>query len=186
MFNINFNLIVVDNCFVFIGLRTQGQALSLRVVAIFQCDFSRELHIILTIDGGSKPPPYHVVVCTVSFATAFGCLSLTIQLLLFRKNHARLACSVVNALTTARCRYQLLRFADRACPCSYGLWVYFNMISIKKESLFRLSFNVLFFNCSSAFGFLLLRNDIFYYRNCTQPQLYRPAPFRTSRLCLLQ
>ena len=64
-------------------------------------------------NGGSKPPPYHVVVCTVSFATAFGCLSLTMQLLLFRKNHARLACSVVNALTTAHCRYQLLRFADR-------------------------------------------------------------------------
>ena len=59
----------------------------------------------------------YVVVCTVSFATAFGCLSLTMQLLLFRKNHARLACSVVNALTTARCRYQLLRIADRACPC---------------------------------------------------------------------
>ena len=34
------------------------------------------------------------------------------QLLLFRKNHARLACSVVNALTTAHCRYQLLRIAD--------------------------------------------------------------------------
>ena len=51
----------------------------------------------------------HVVVCTVSFATAFGCLSLTMQLLLFRKNHARFACSVVNALTTAHCRYQLLR-----------------------------------------------------------------------------
>ena len=64
-------------------------------------------------NGGSKPPPYHVVVCTVSFATAFGCLSLAMQLLLFRKNHARLACSVVNALTTAHCRYQLLRFADR-------------------------------------------------------------------------
>ena len=36
-----------------------------------------------------------VVVCFVSLATAFGCLSLTVQLLLFRKNHARLACSVV-------------------------------------------------------------------------------------------
>ena len=24
--------------------------------------------------GGSKPPPYHIVVCFVSFATAFGCL----------------------------------------------------------------------------------------------------------------
>ena len=52
----------------------------------------------------------YVVVCSVSLATAFGCLSLTVQLLLFRKNHARLACSVVNALTTAHCRYQLLRF----------------------------------------------------------------------------
>ena len=51
----------------------------------------------------------YVVVCTVSFATAFGCLSLAMQLLLFRKNHARLACSVVNALSTAHCRYQLLR-----------------------------------------------------------------------------
>ena len=50
-----------------------------------------------------------VVVCTVSFATAFCCFSLTMQLLLFRKNHAWLACSVVNALTTAHCRYQLLR-----------------------------------------------------------------------------
>ncbi len=77
---------------------------------------------LLSFNGGSKPPPYHVVVCTVSFATAFGCLSLTIQLLLFRKNHARLACSVVNALTTAHCRYQLLRFADRGKPCPYGLW----------------------------------------------------------------
>ena len=46
----------------------------------------------------------------------WGCLSLTMQLLLFRKNHARLACSVVNALTTAHCRYQLLRFADRFKP----------------------------------------------------------------------
>ena len=63
----------------------------------------------------------YVVVCTVSFATAFGCLSLTMQLLLFRKNHARLACSVVNALTTAHCRYQLLRIADRGEPCPYGM-----------------------------------------------------------------
>ncbi len=53
----------------------------------------------------------HVEVCSVSFATAFGYFSLATQLLLFRKNHARLACSVVNALTTARCRYRLLR-----CP----------------------------------------------------------------------
>ena len=59
--------------------------------------------------GDRRSPLRFVVVCAVSFATAFGCLSLTTQLLLFRKNHARLACSVVNALTTARCRYQLLR-----------------------------------------------------------------------------
>ena len=39
------------------------------------------------------------------------------QLLLFRKNHARLACSVVNALSTAHFRYQLLRIADRGKPC---------------------------------------------------------------------
>ena len=62
---------------------------------------------------------------TSSFASycsqqPLGCLSLTMHLLLFRKNHARLACSVVNALTTARCRYQLLRFADRGKPCPYG------------------------------------------------------------------
>ena len=95
MFNVNFNLIVTDNCFVFIGLLRTGASL--------------------------------VVVCCVSFATAFGCLSLTMQLLLFRKNHARLACSVVNALTTAHCRYQLLRISDRGKPCPYGLWVYFNL-----------------------------------------------------------
>ena len=59
--------------------------------------------------GEHSSPLRYVVVCTVSFATAFGCLSLAIQLLLFRKNHARLACSVVNALSTAHCRYQLLR-----------------------------------------------------------------------------
>ena len=61
-----------------------------------------------------------VVVSTVSFATAFCCFSLTMQLLLFRKNHARLACSVVNALTTARCRYQLLRILDSRKGCPYG------------------------------------------------------------------
>ena len=70
-------------------------------------------YIFADFHGGSKPPPYNVVICTVSFATAFGCLSLTMQLLLFRKNHAWLACSVVNALSTAHCRYQLLRIADR-------------------------------------------------------------------------
>ena len=65
--------------------------------------------ICYELTGDRSSPLRYVVVCTVSFATAFGCLSLTMQLLLFRKNHARLACSVVNALTTARCRYQLLR-----------------------------------------------------------------------------
>ena len=104
--------------------------------------------VFINYHGGSKPSPYHVVVCFVLFATAFGCLSLTMQLLLFRKNHAWLACSFVNALTTAHCRYQLLRFADRGKPCPYGLWAY-AVISIKKESLFRLSFNVFVFNCLS-------------------------------------
>jgi len=63
-----------------------------------------------------------VVVCSVSFATAFGYFSLATQLLLFRKNHARLACSVVNALTTAHCRYRLLRISDRGKPCPYGFY----------------------------------------------------------------
>ena len=71
--------------------------------------------------GEHSSPLRYVVVCTVSFATAFGCLSLAMQLLLFRKNHARLACSVVNALSTAHCRYQLLRFADSRKGCPYGL-----------------------------------------------------------------
>ena len=91
-------------------------------------------HIFTNFLGGSKPPPYHVVVCFVSLATAFGCLSLTMQLLLFRKNHARLACSVVNALTTARCRYQLLRFAGRGKPCSYGM--IYNLVRAKHQLLF--------------------------------------------------
>ena len=76
----------------------------------------------------------YVVVCTVSFATAFGCLSLTIQLLLFRKNHARLACSVVNALATARCRYQLLRISDNRKGCPYGM--IFHSISYNKNRSF--------------------------------------------------
>ena len=67
----------------------------------------------------------YVVVCFVSFVTAFGCLSLTTQLLLFRKNHARLVCSVVNAITTARCRYQLLRIADSRNGCPYGTILFF-------------------------------------------------------------
>ena len=62
------------------------------------------LQVLFLLLGAS----HGVVVCSVSFATAFGCLSLTMQLLLFRKNHARLACSVVNALTTACCRNRLL------------------------------------------------------------------------------
>ena len=87
----------------------QPQGLSLRYDIEFNFIAAVNNYVFVSFLGGSKPPPYHVVVCTVSFATAFGCLSLTMQLLLFRKNHARLACSVVNALTTARCHYQLLR-----------------------------------------------------------------------------
>ena len=56
-----------------------------------------------------------------------------------RKNHARLACSVVNALTTARCRYQLLRIADNRKGCSYGS-IYFS-IRAKYQLLFT-------FHCS--------------------------------------
>ena len=69
----------------------------------------RPFLICYELTGDRRSPLRFVVVCAVSFATAFGCLSLTTQLLLFRKNHARLACSVVNALSTAHCRYQLLR-----------------------------------------------------------------------------
>ena len=127
MFNINFNLIAANN-FLSFGLRTTARIVPTDCVNIL---ISYQPKIIIfqqQSNGGSKPPPYHVVVCTISFATAFGCLSLTIQLLLFRKNHARLACSVVNALSTACCRYQLLRIADRGKPCSYGSCMGFNNI----------------------------------------------------------
>ena len=99
-----------------------GQGLSLRFNIFFNLIVAVNRYIYANFLGGSKPPPYHVVVCFVSLATAFGCLSLTMQLLLSRKNHARLACSVVNALTTAHCRYQLLRIADnrRGCPTSHS------------------------------------------------------------------
>ena len=78
----------------------------------------------------------YVVVCFVSFATAFGCLSLTMQLLLFRKNHARLACSVVNALTTARCRYQLLRIIGQ--PQGLSLRVVGILHSVRSTYFFSL------------------------------------------------
>ena len=110
---------------------------------IFQCHISRKFIIYQQqSNGGSKPPPYHVVVCAVSFATAFGCLSLTTQLLLFRKNHARLACSVVNALTTAHCRYQLLRIlGDHRSPlryvvvCTVSLATAFSCLSLTMQLL---------------------------------------------------
>ena len=44
----------------------QGQALSLRLCVYFNMIFSRELHIILTINGGSKPPPY-IIRYTIQF-----------------------------------------------------------------------------------------------------------------------
>ena len=89
----------------------QPQGLSLRHDIEFDLIATDNSYIFANFLGGSKPPPYHVVICTVSLATAFGCLSLTTQLLLFRKNHALFACSVVNALTTAHCRYQFLRLS---------------------------------------------------------------------------
>ena len=95
-------------------VRPYGTILNSILIAAVSC------YMLVNFLGGSKPPPYHVVVCTVSLATAFGCLSLTVQLLLFRKNNARLACSVVNALTTAHCRYQLLRIADNRKGCPYS------------------------------------------------------------------
>ena len=104
--------------------------------------------VFVSFLGGSKPPPYHVVVYTVSFATVFGCLSLTMQLLLFRKNHARLTCSVVNALTTSHCRYRLLRIADRGEPCPYGM--IYNTICAKHPLLFIFQFSLLSFLCRKA------------------------------------
>ena len=101
----------------------QGQALSLRHDIEFNLIAGVNNYVFVNYLGGSKPSPYNVVVCFVSFATAFGCFLLTMQLLLFRKNHARLACSVVNALTTAHCHYQLLRIADNrtfSLPCVKG------------------------------------------------------------------
>ncbi|MDY6059642.1 MAG: hypothetical protein SPI76_04800, partial [Candidatus Fimenecus sp.] len=50
--------------------RPHDGSLSLPTFADLYIAFSLELHIILTINGGSKPPPYNVVVCTVSFAAA--------------------------------------------------------------------------------------------------------------------
>ena len=51
----------------------------------------------------------HVGVSFVSLAPIFykNQSALTPLLLLFAKSHARLTCSVVNALATVRCRYQL-------------------------------------------------------------------------------
>ena len=82
----------------------------------------------------------YVVVSTVSFATAFGCLSLTMQLLLFRKNHARLACSVVTpsrrlAVATNFCG---LRTAARAVPTDCRCI----LISAKHPLLFTLLFSL--------------------------------------------
>ena len=95
----------------------------------------------------------YVVVCFVSFATAFGCLSLTMQLLLFRKNHVRLACSFVNTLTTAHCRYQLLRFADRGKPCPYGTILFFTPC----EAPTSFHFSLFIFLCPQGLLSLLLR-----------------------------
>ena len=54
--------------------------------------------------------------------TASSFASYRSQLLLFRKNHARFACSVVNALPTAHCRYRLLRISDSRKDCPYGFY----------------------------------------------------------------
>jgi len=55
-------------------------------------------------------------------------LSFTPLLLLSAKGHARLACSLVNALTTARCRYQ--PFAGfRVCRCHHSYHVVADFVS---------------------------------------------------------
>ena len=60
MFNINFKLIVVDNCFVFVGLLRTGQALSLRYDINFNLNVTDNSPISANLHGGSKPPPYRV------------------------------------------------------------------------------------------------------------------------------
>ena len=85
--------------------------------------------------AGASPCP-----TTSSFAPyrsqqPYSCLSFTMQLLPFRKNLARLSCSVVNALTTARCRYRLLRIADNRKGCPYGS-IFFKFV-IKPKGLCR-------------------------------------------------
>ena len=84
------------------------------------------------------------------------------QLLLFRKNHARLACSVVNALTTARCRYQLLRIADSRKGCSYGS-IYFS-IRAKHLLLFTLHFSLF----SARYGLCPVGNVLVELKNRTE------------------
>ena len=112
----------------------QPQGLSLRHDIEFDLIATDNSYIFANFLGGSKPPPYHVVVCTVSLATAFGCLSLTPSLLLSETDHAQVACSVVNALTTAHCRYQLLRFTDSRKGCPYGM--IYNSLRAKPPLLF--------------------------------------------------
>ena len=58
MFNINFNLIAADNCFVFVGLFGQGRALSLRYDIKFNLIVAVNNYVFVNLFGGSKPPPY--------------------------------------------------------------------------------------------------------------------------------
>ena len=118
----------------------------------------------------------HVVVSTVSFATAFGCLSLTMQLLLFRKNHARLACSVVNALTTARCRYQLLRI----CGQGQALSLRYNInFTFTDNRIFIISSDMPHFVRRDIFAFakviLRLRRSDILFASSTAARQYHSA-----------
>ncbi len=61
-------------------------------------------------------------------------LALIPLLLLSETGHAQVACSVVNALTTAHCRYQLLRFTDSRKGCPYGM--IYNSLRAKSPLLF--------------------------------------------------
>ena len=51
--------------------------------------------------------------------------------LLSAKSHARLACSVVNALATARCRYQLFAGCAGSDPSVKGPGAFFRHLSTK-------------------------------------------------------
>ena len=81
--------------------------------------------------------PHHVAASIISLAAtflqksparSFRCVSS------FAKTHARLACSVVNALTTARCRYQSFAGYEGSTPTAEMPKISFSCGSHKKST----------------------------------------------------